>query len=105
MKDGYRVEPAALALLGLAFVTFAVFGIVYLANVGEPDLLRNYPWLIVDITVGALAFMWGFVVLLTEYPGVQTVAVGILVVISCLVAPMGLMFALMAASRVAGGGD
>ena len=76
-----------------------------LANVGEPDLLRDYPWLIVDITVGALAFMWGFVVLLTEYPGVQTVAVGILVVISCLVAPMGLMFALMAASRVAGGGD
>jgi len=105
MKDSYHVEPAALALLGLAFVTFAVFGFVYLANVGEPDLLRNHPWLIVDITVGALAFMWGFVVLLAEYPGVQTVAVGILVVISCLVAPMGLMFALMAASRVAGGGD
>ena len=34
MKDGYRVELAALALLGLAFVTFAVFGIVYLANIG-----------------------------------------------------------------------
>jgi hypothetical protein len=104
MKDRHRVEPAALALLGLAFLAFAVFGIVYLANFGEPDLLRDYPWLIIDVTLGALAFMWGFVVLLTEYPAVQTVAVGLLVVISCLVAPMGLMFALVAA-RATGGGD
>ena len=104
MNDGHRVEPAALALLGLAFLTFAVFGIVYLANFGEPDLLRDYPWLIIDVTLGALAFMWGFVVLLTEYPGGSDRGGWPPRRDLMPVAPMGLMFTLLAAGAT-GGGD
>ena len=97
-----EVDPTALALLGLALISFIVFGmayfgIVYLANVREADFLRDQPWLMFDLTVGGLAFLWAFVILLKDYPAVQTMAVGIVTIISCFVAPFVLSYALLPA--------
>ena len=104
-RHGNDVDPIALALLGLAFFTFAVFGTAYFANLREPDLLREEPWLVILLTFGGLAFLWGFVLLLTDYPEVQSMAFDLLTVVSFLVAPMVLLCAVAVATASGGGGD
>ena len=95
-----EVDPTALALLGVALVSFIVFGmayfvIVYLADVRDVAVLRDQPWLMFDLTFGGLAFLWAFVILLKDYPAVQTMAIGVVTIISCFVAPFVLAHALL----------
>ncbi len=105
MRNDDGVEPVSLVLLGIAFVAYTVFGIACLANVGEPDFLQEHLWLVADLFLGILAFLWGVVILLARYRRVQSVAVGVLIAITSIATPVGILVFGSLLARSAGGAD